>query len=258
MGLTYVDEKRPGSGPTYTKPADYASKYQGNLDSALKGVTEFKYNPLEDASYRSLAKIYSERGNKAAKDTMGDAAALNGGYGTSYATSAAQQARNDYNMQLASMIPDLEEKAFNRNVQALGAYRDADNIDYGRYRDNVSDGQWQYTQNYQKWADEYANYWNAKNYNLDVYSAKKAEEARRAAASLSSGIGASGNSYNLAGGGLDIGYKDALSAADAAARVANAVAATGKINMSNAKKARNTNIKYSPAWNRWENSRKKK
>lgn len=160
---------------------------------------------------------------------MADAAALNGGYGTSYAVTAAQQARNQYNQQLMSLVPGLEQNAYERyrgnfemNMSALNALRDADESEYNRYRDRVGDNQWKYQMDYQKDRDatsdaqwkynmdynayrdtvndaqwkyssdynayrdsvqdandayarqvaatqaEWDNYWNGKNYNLDV------------------------------------------------------------------------------------------
>lgn len=128
----------------------------------------FSYDPMADASYQALARVYTNRGNKAAQSTMADAAMLNGGYGTSYATSAAQQARNDYNMELASQIPQLEANAYNR------------------YRDSIADKQWQYANDYQRYMD-------AKNYNLDVYQTKKAN--------ASGGGGRSGGGYGMTTGG---------------------------------------------------------
>ena len=124
------------------KPAAYKSAYQGQLDSARNQILNFKYNPLNDANYQALAKIYGARGNQAAKDTLGDAASLNGGFGTSYAVSAAQQARNQYNQELAALIPDLEANAYNRLQTSYGTLRDADTDAYNRYRDAVADYQW--------------------------------------------------------------------------------------------------------------------
>lgn len=121
----------------------YKSKYQNQINEALGSVTNFEYDPMKDASYQALAKVYTQRGDKAAKSTMADAASLNGGYGTSYAVSAAQQARNDYNAELAARIPDLEANAYNRNAQKLSALIDADAVSYGRYRDTIADQQWQ-------------------------------------------------------------------------------------------------------------------
>lgn len=79
-----------------------------------KDYGKFEYDPMKDVNYQQLAKVYNANGIKAANDTLGQAASLNGGYGSSYAVSAAQQARNDYNQQLAALIPDMEQNAFNR------------------------------------------------------------------------------------------------------------------------------------------------
>lgn len=88
-----------GSGVTYKSADEYG---------------KFEYDPLKDASYQALAKVYNANGMRAANDTLGQAAALNGGYGSSYAVAAAQQTRNDYNQQLAAMVPDLEQNAYQR------------------------------------------------------------------------------------------------------------------------------------------------
>lgn len=200
--------------PTYVAPT-YTSKYGEQLDSALKGVTDFSYDPLKDASYQALAKVYSKRGEQAAKNTMGDAAMLNGGLATSYAASAAQQQRNDYNAELASLIPDLEERAYNRNVQTLAALGDAEDRDYGRYRDTVGDAQWKYTQDnenakwkytqdYQKYRDTVADSQWARNYNLDIYGLKKNSGGGGGGGGGRRGRGGGGGGYagsGSAGGG---------------------------------------------------------
>lgn len=124
------------------KPAAYKSAYQGQLDTARNQILNFKYNPMQDANYQALAKIYGARGNQAAKDTLGEAAALNGGFGTSYAVSAAQQARNQYNQELAALIPDLEQNAYSRLQSNYNVLMDADADAYKKYRDNVADYQW--------------------------------------------------------------------------------------------------------------------
>jgi len=149
-------------------PGTYTSKYGAQIDAALNNVTNFKYDPLQDASYQALAKVYGARGNIAAKDTLADAAALNGGMQTSYAVSAAQQARNQYNQELAAMIPELEANAYNRAQTTYNALRDRQwkyGMDYDAYRDRMSDYQFGLNYNYQlsrdkvadsQWAKEYA------------------------------------------------------------------------------------------------------
>ena len=218
--------------PTYVAPT-YTSKYGEQLDSALKGVTDFSYDPLKDASYQALAKVYSKRGEQAAKNTMADAAMLNGGLSTSYAASAAQQQRNDYNAELASLIPDLEERAYNRNVQTLAALGDAEDRDYGRYRDTVGDAQWKYTQDnenakwkytqdYQKYRDTVADAQWARNYNLDIYGLKK-----------NSGGGGGGGGRRGGGGGG--GYAGSGSAGGGSVYNTAAKVAAGAINASKTK-----------------------
>ena len=184
--------KAPGS----YKVGKYKSQYQKQLDGALNKVVNWKYDPLQDASYQALAKIYGARGNIAAKDSLADAAALNGGYGTSYAVSAAQQARNQYNQELAGYIPDLENAAYNRATGALGALRDADDTAYGRFRDTELDRQWLYQQNYQKYQDALSQYQWARGFNLDIYQQKQAD-----AAAKSSGGGGGGGRRRRGGGG---------------------------------------------------------
>lgn len=137
-------------GPTYDaqqyqngyQAGTYDSKYMPQIEQRLNDVANWKYDPLQDASYQALAAVYGARGNQAAKNSLADAAALNGGYGTSNAVSAAQQARNQYNQELAAMIPELEQAAYNRAQTGLGALMDVENTQYGRFRDTEEDKKW--------------------------------------------------------------------------------------------------------------------
>lgn len=161
--------EQPVNAPAEYTPGQYNSQYEGRLNAALDTVTNWKYDPLQDASYQALAKVYGKRGNIAAKNTLADAAALNGGFQTSYAVSAAQQARNQYNQELAALIPDLENTAYNRAQGTLSALRAADDTAYGRFRDTESDRQWAWTQQYQKYRDMVGDMqWGTTfNYNID-------------------------------------------------------------------------------------------
>lgn len=156
-------------------PGTYESQYADQLQQARDTVTNWKYDPMQDASYQALAKVYGARGNIAAKNTLADAAALNGGYGTSYAVSAAQQARNQYNQELASLIPDLEANAYNKATTAYGLWKDAEDTDYSRFRDTEGDRQWKYGMDYQAYRDREAdNQWaysQARDENQFAYNA---------------------------------------------------------------------------------------
>ena len=196
-GSSYTPAYVPVVAPT--APAEYqlgtyTSRYGDQLEGALNKVVNWNYNPMEDANYQALAKIYGARGNIAAKDTLADAAALNGGYGTSYAVSAAQQARNQYNQELAALIPDLEQTAYSRAQGTLGALRDADETDYGRFRDTEGDRQWLYGQNYQRYQDALGQYQLALDYNNALYAQQQANKK-------SSGGGGGGYVGGSVGGG---------------------------------------------------------
>ena len=185
--------------PKYKAASAYKSQYANQMAGLLNNVTnrqEFSYNPLEDANYQALAKVYNANGLKAQQDTLGQAAALNGGYNTSWATSASQQARNDYNQQLASLIPELEQTAYSRyydnynmNLNALGALQDADNTAYQKYRDSVADSQWLYGQNYQKYRDTVADSQWQKEYNLSKKRAARSGGRGRSSSGGSSRYG---------------------------------------------------------------------
>ena len=158
---TRVSVTRPVYTTTAVKPAAYVpgvykSEYTDRLNKALDTVTNWKYDPLQDASYLALANVYAARGNIAAKNSMADAAALNGGYGTSNAVSAAQQARNQYNQQLAELIPGLESAAYEKASGTLSALRSADDTAYGRFRDTETDKQWQFSKEYEAYRDQVA------------------------------------------------------------------------------------------------------
>lgn len=216
--------KQKAKAPKEYKINNYKSQYAPQLESALNNVVNWKYDPMQDASYQALAKIYGARGNTAAKDTLADAAGLNGGMQTSYAVSAAQQARNQYNQELAALIPGLENTAYTRAQGTLGALRDADDTAYGRfrdtegdrqwkygvdyqaYRDKVADNQWLYSQNYNAYRDLMSDYQWAANWNMDLYQWNKAqEEAARASSGGGGGGGRSGGGGS-SGGGYVGGY----------------------------------------------------
>lgn len=198
--------------PKYKAPAAYSSQYTGQINGLLGQITnrqEFAYNPLEDASYQALAKIYNQNGIQAANDTMGQAAALNGGYGSSYAVTAAQQQRNDYNQKLAAMIPELEQNAYQRyydnynmNISALDALQGRDDSLYGRYRDRVADSQWLANYNYTSYRDKVSDSQWQKEFNLSKKSAagkggrggRRRRSSRGGGGYYSSGYGSGGGS----------------------------------------------------------------
>ena len=143
------------------KPQTYNSKYSAQLDSILQQVTnpeKFKYDFNGDELFKSYADLYTQKGKQASLDSMGQAAALTGGYGNSYAQQAGNQQYQQYLLGLYDKGMDLYDRAYQRYLgeqdQQQNAYNmlaNADQTDYGRYRDTVGD--WQNELSY--WTDMY-------------------------------------------------------------------------------------------------------
>ena len=149
----------------------YVSQYgKGIADLTNKVVNRqaFTYDPNTDAAFQASAKKYERLGDRARQNTLADFSANTGGIASSYAVSAASQAQNDYNQQLADLIPGLMDVAYNRykseydmNNAALSQLQSLDNAAYGKWSDNraynrdkyVSDRDYGYRQIRDKKAD---------------------------------------------------------------------------------------------------------
>lgn len=84
------------------------------LYAAITGRPALSYDPASDPVYNSYAQSYQRRGRLAMRDTMGQAAALTGGYGSSYAQSVGQQQYDSYLQSLGEALPELYGMAWQR------------------------------------------------------------------------------------------------------------------------------------------------
>ena len=131
------------------KPGEYQSQWQSQLDSLMNQIMnrdKFSYDLNGDALYQQYKDKYVQQGKLAMADTMGQAAAMTGGYGSSYAQSVGQQAYQGQLDNLNDIVPELYQMALNKYNQEgqdlynqYGLVMDRENTDYGRYRDAVSD-----------------------------------------------------------------------------------------------------------------------
>ena len=119
-------------------PEDYKGQWDPNISKYL-GLLEQDYDPNSDANYIAYKNQYLAGGQKAMQDTLAQAAALTGGYGSSYANSAAQQTYGEYTAALANKIPELAQAARQMYMDNLNVYLGLDERDYGRYRDKIGD-----------------------------------------------------------------------------------------------------------------------
>jgi murein DD-endopeptidase MepM/ murein hydrolase activator NlpD len=78
---------------------------------------EFSYDLNGDALYQQYKDKYIKQGKLAMQDTMGQAAAMTGGYGNSYAAAAGNQAYQAHLENLNDIIPELQQMAYDKYVQ---------------------------------------------------------------------------------------------------------------------------------------------
>lgn len=74
------------------QPGAYESSYGAQIDALIAQLDSrpgFSYDVNGDPLYRQYAEQYQRQGKAAMEDTLGAAAGLTGGYGSSYATTAA-------------------------------------------------------------------------------------------------------------------------------------------------------------------------
>ena len=135
------EARNPGewSGGTYGKGMDEALQKVLNRD-------KFQYDINGDALYQQYKDRYIQQGKQAMMDTVGQAAALTGGYGNSYAQKAGQQAYQGYLQGLNDKVPELYQMAMERYNQEgtdllnkYGLMSDQYAKEYSRYRDSVGD-----------------------------------------------------------------------------------------------------------------------
>ncbi|MGN0526240.1 MAG: peptidoglycan-binding protein [Acutalibacteraceae bacterium] len=131
------------------KPDEFSSQYTEQLDSLVDkilGGEPFSYDVSEDALYDLYKEKYINQGKMAMADTAAQSAAMTGGYGSSYGTTAAQQAYQKYLTELNDIVPELHDRAYQKYLNDKAA--DKENLaiiqgleenDYNRYRDKMGD-----------------------------------------------------------------------------------------------------------------------
>lgn len=133
------------------KPGAYQSQWQQGLNDIMNKIQnrdKFTYDLNGDALYQQYKDRYIQQGQQAMMDTMGQAAALTGGYGNSYAQTVGQQTYQGYLQGLNDKVPELYQLALGKYqmegdelMNKYGLLADQEQRDYGRYRDTVADFQ---------------------------------------------------------------------------------------------------------------------
>ena len=165
-----------GQTPTYKGTYD---QQLADLYNQITNREKFTYDLNADALYQQYKGQYMQGGKMAMMDTMGQAAALTGGYGNSYAQGVGQQAYQGYLQQLNDVVPELYGMALDqynqegdRMVQQYSMLGDMADTEYGRYQDDLNQ-YWQnltfqkqqaddaYAQGFDNWYNAYKNAYTA-------------------------------------------------------------------------------------------------
>ena len=140
---------------------DFNYTNQGAYDSVINDILnrkDFSYDMNSDALYQQYKNQYTALGELAMQDTIGQASAMTGGYGNSYAVSAGSQAYQGYLNQINDKIPELWSLA-------RSAYENDRAADYDKYGMLSTDRQNQYGE----YLDKYGMLVDDRNYYADAY-----------------------------------------------------------------------------------------
>lgn len=167
----------------------------GAVGDALKQYVNSTYsNYLNSPEYSALADKYTTAGQAAMQNTLGTAAAQTGGIASSYASSAAAQAYNNYMTQLSDAAQsayqnDLENQR-NKINSMIGERNDIHGIDQDMWSRDFDTYKWN-GDNALNWYDRYDdnakwtasldsdNYWKGQNLGFDYTNLYTGDDTTR-------------------------------------------------------------------------------
>jgi peptidoglycan hydrolase-like protein with peptidoglycan-binding domain len=159
-----------------SKPGEYTSQWQNQLEDAIKKILnreKFSYDLNGDALYQQYKDKYIQQGKMAMGDAIGQASAMTGGYGNSYAQSVGTQAYQAQLQNLNDIVPELYQMAYDKyNQEGQDLYNqyamlgERENADYGRYQDAMAN--WQSERDYLA-----GRYDSERNYDYGKYESEK-------------------------------------------------------------------------------------
>lgn len=149
------------------------SPYENALNDIINKINnreKFSYDLNGDLLYQQYKDQYMNQGKLAMLDTIGQASAMTGGYGNSYAATVGNQAYQSYLQKLNDVVPELYQIAYDKYNQEgdelynkASLYNTMNENEYSKYRDSISD--WNTEAN--RLEDKY---YNELNYDYGMYS----------------------------------------------------------------------------------------
>ena len=187
-----------------TMPGGNKNTYLDSINDTLNKIMNreaFSFDINGDALYNQYKDLYSQQGKMAMMDTMGQAAALTGGYGNSYASTAGNQAYQSSLQKLNEVVPELYQLAYQKYqdegdalAQQYALLGDMDEREKSREREELSNYYKQldyltneadklYDREYTQWADktnlDYGIFTDNRNYNYQVERDSVADQQYR-------------------------------------------------------------------------------
>lgn len=146
----------------------------------IQNRDKFSYDVDSDTMFQQALASAMSSGKTAMQDTIGQASALTGGYGSTYATTAGNQAYNNFIQDAYDNLPQYYQMALeayqmegDEMYRQLGMLTDADATEYERmynsWNANFSNAQSMYNRSYGEWQDSVNNAYNSANLQLDEH-----------------------------------------------------------------------------------------
>ena len=125
------------------------------VKTATDNFNNMSYDNFKQGSmYQGLQKSYSQQGQQAMKDTLGQVAARTGGMASSYATTAANQSYNNYIQQLEDVARAMYNDEYSKARDKVSLAQNEYDRLYGEKRDAISDQRYEDEQAYLRGRDE--------------------------------------------------------------------------------------------------------
>jgi hypothetical protein len=151
----------------------YTDRINEMMDK-IQNREDFSYDVESDTLFQQSLASAMASGKTAMQDTIGQASAMTGGYGSTYATTAGNQAYNAYIQDAYENLPEYYQMAMEayqmegqEMYNQLGMLNNADATEYERnynaWNANFSNAQQMYAQEYGRWQDSVNNAYNSAN-----------------------------------------------------------------------------------------------
>lgn len=133
------------------------NKYTSSIDNLVNQILNGSYqNYLQSDEYNALAQQYNSNGQRAMKDTLAEVSNRTGGLASSYATTASNQAYNNYMEALNQASLSAYNQQQNSLMNKLNLLQSLDDVAYSRSRDTLADERYADELAYSRNQDEYS------------------------------------------------------------------------------------------------------